>query len=102
MSLQSQVDLPIAFASRPLNAAKQNYSVIQTELLTIKWTLNYYRPYLYGREFHVIADYRIWLYNINKPSSRLLRCRLDLDECNFKIIHKAGKLNSNADALSQK
>lgn len=43
----------------------------------------------------------IWLFNVNDPGSRLIRWRLKLEEYNYKIIHKAGRANANADALSR-
>ena len=39
--------------------------------------------------------------NVRDPSSRLLKFRLKLDEYDYEIIHKPGKINTNADALSR-
>ena len=38
---------------------------------------------------------------MNDPGSRLIRWRLKLEEYDYEIIHKAGKTNKNADALSR-
>jgi len=35
------------------------------------------------------------------PGPRLIRWRLKLEEYDYKIVHKAGKSNTNADALSR-
>jgi len=35
------------------------------------------------------------------PSSRLIRWRLKLEEYDYEIVYKAGKGNTNADALSK-
>lgn len=96
-------DLPISFASRTLNKAESNYSTTERELLAIIYAVKHFRPYLYGVKFNIITDHRplVWLFNTKDPGSRLLRWRLKLEEYQYNIIYKPGKLNSNADALSR-
>jgi hypothetical protein len=80
-----------------------NYSTTEKELLAIVWSIQHFRPYLYGRDFEIITDHKpvVWLFNVKDPGSRLMRWRLKLEEYQYKIIHKPGKLNCNADALSR-
>ena len=40
--------------------------------------------------------------NVKDPSSRLMRCRLRLEEFDYTINYKKGTLNQNADALSRR
>lgn len=96
-------DLPLAFASRVLNQAERNYSATEKELLAIVWSITHFRPYLFGKKFVVITDHKPlqWLCNLKDPTSRLMRWRIKLEEYDFKIEHKAGKYNLNADALSR-
>ena len=96
-------DLPIAFASRTLCSAETKYSTIERELLAIVWAVKHFRPYLFGRKFTLITDHRplTWLFSIKDPGSRLARWRLKLEEYTYKIEHKPGKINKNADALSR-
>jgi hypothetical protein len=96
-------DRPIAYASRVLCKAEQNYNTTEKELLAIVWAVKHFRPYLYGVRFKIITDHKplIWLFNVTDPGSRLIRWRLKLEEYDYEIIHKAGKSNLNADALSR-
>ena len=96
-------DLPIAYVSRILNKAEQNYSTIEKECLAIVYCTHYFRPYLYGRKFTIITDHKplVWLHSIKDPSSRLWKWRTKLEEYEYEIQYKKGSLNNNADALSR-
>ena len=102
---QGQVgsDRPVAYASRVLSRAEQNYNTTEKELLAIVWAVKHFRPYIYGTKFKIITDHKplIWLFNVTDPGSRLIRWRLKLEEYDYEIIHKAGRANANADALSR-
>ena len=88
-------DLSIAYASRTLCSAETKYSVIERELLAIVWSVNHFRPYLFGRKFKLVTDHRplTWLFSIKDPGSRLARWRLKLEEYDYEIIYKPGKIN---------
>lgn len=96
-------DLPIAYASRTLNKAEINYSTCEKELLSIVWSVNHFRPYLFGTKFYVQSDNKalIYLKNIKDPNSRLTRFRLKLSEYDFEVAYKPGRLNKCADTLSR-
>ena len=63
-----------------------------------------YREYLSHRPFKVYTDHKAlqWLSNMKDPSNRLGRWALKLQEYQYTIIHKEGKKNQNADALSRR
>lgn len=44
----SQGDRPITFISRTLNKTEENYATNEKEMLSIIWSLNTLRSYLYG------------------------------------------------------
>ena len=96
-------DLPISYASRTLTKHEINKPIIEKELLSIHWAINFFRPYLYGRKFIVVTDHRplVSLFSHKNPSSKLTRIRLDLSDYDFEIRYKQGKINTNADALSR-
>jgi len=75
-------DKPIAYASRLLNKAEQNYSTIEKESLAIVYCVNHFRPYLYGNKFTIVTDHKPleWLHSVKNPTSRLVRWRLKLAE----------------------
>lgn len=90
-------DLAVCYASRTLSKSELNKPIIEKELLAIYWGITFYRSYLYGRRFIVVTDHRplISLFNHKNPSSK------QLSDYDFEIIFKAGKYNTNADALSR-
>lgn len=102
-AILSQNNHPICYASRTLNSAEINYSTIEKELLAIVWSCKYFRPYLFGQKFVINTDHKPlqWLFSLKEPNSRLVRWRLKLEEFDYKIQYKKGKLNQAADALSR-
>ena len=96
-------ELPIAYASRTLNEHEINYSTTEKELLAIVWATKYFKHYLLGVKFKIVTDHKplTWLFNLKEPNSKLLRWKLKLQEFDYEIEYKKGKLNTNADALSR-
>ncbi|CAK1595263.1 unnamed protein product [Parnassius mnemosyne] len=94
-------DRPVAYASRTLNKAECNYSITEKECLAILFGTKVFRPYLYGRSFKIITDHRPlkWLFNCKDPGSKLVRCRLKLEEFDYEVEYKKGKINSKSALL---
>ena len=57
---------PIAIASRFLNSCEERYSVNELELLGVVWSIEYFKKYLYGKNFTVITAHRAPPYHERK------------------------------------
>ena len=92
----------IGYASRALNTAEQQYSVIQKECLAIVFAMKQFRHYLLGRPFELLTDHSPlqWL-SSQKMEGLLCRWALAMQEFDFIIKYRKGSQNGNADALSR-
>ncbi|KAL1137619.1 hypothetical protein AAG570_009315 [Ranatra chinensis] len=68
-------DRPVAFASRKLTSAESIYSAIERELLGVVWAVEYFRPYLRGRQFLIKTDHKplAWVGGLKETSARVAR-----------------------------
>ena len=94
----------IAYGSRSLTAAEQNYSTIEKEALSIVHFVGEYRHYLLGRKFILETDHAPLSF-LNKhaaePKGRLGRWAVQLSEFDFELRYRPGRENGNADCLSR-
>jgi hypothetical protein len=100
----SQGDATIAYASRSLLQNEKNYSTTEKECLAVVWSIDHFRPYLYGQTFHVVTDHSAltWLMKKAVPrGNRLARWILNLSEHTFTIEHRPGIQIAHVDALSR-
>ncbi|MDD9361324.1 MAG: pol polyprotein, partial [Anaplasma sp.] len=93
----------VAYASRHLNQAEQNYSTVEQECLAVVYACKQFRPYIFGSHFTIITDQSslTWLMNAKNPNGRLVRWSILLQEYNATVKHRPGRKNMNADALSR-
>ena len=94
---------PVAYASRSLDKHERNYGISELETLGLVWAVRYFRQYLLGHPCVVYTDHSACLSILNtpKPSGKLARWALTIQEMDLTIRHKPGRQNSNADALSR-
>ena len=98
--------LPVAYASRTLNAAERNYASIEKEALAICWAVEKFHFYVAGRNFEIQTDYRplvsiLGLKKISKLPLRLQRFCLRLMSYDYTVTYTAGSQLVIADTLSR-
>jgi hypothetical protein len=93
----------IAYASWSNNNAEAQYSSFEGECLATIWAIAHFRCYLYGKEF-LLVTYRQslkWLMESDKLTGKLARWASMLMEYDFKVVHREGLVNMDADGLSR-
>lgn len=93
----------VAYYSEKLSQTEKNYSATERECLGVVRSVKKFRHYVEGVRFRVITDHAslLWLVNLKDPASKLARWALKLQEFDFEIVHRKGKLNVVADTLSR-
>lgn len=101
--IQDGEERVIAYASKTLNRAQQNYCTTKRELLAVVFFINHFRHYLWGRHFVVRTDHAPlkWLQNFKDPQGILARGLSILDTYDFETQYRLGIKHTNADALSR-
>ena len=99
---------PVAYASRKLIVAEQNYAQIQKEALGIVFGVQKFRQYLMGRKFQLITDHKplVTIFHPNKgipemAASRLQRWAIILSSYDYDVKYQPSTLHGNADGLSR-
>ena len=97
---------PIAYLSRRLSSAEQNYNVTEKEFLAIIYGVSKIRSYLIGRPLKVFTDHLALKFLLDSSSAsqlnkRVVRWTLALSQFEISIYHRPGAENANADALSR-
>ena len=94
----------IAYLSKSLITAEQNYCVTRRELLAVVTALRKFHSYLYGQKVLLRTDNSAvsWMKSLKNPSGQTARWLQELETYDLVITHRAGRQHSNADALSRK
>lgn len=97
-------EVAIEYFSQVLSAPERNYCATRKELLAIVKALGHFHQYLYGRSFKVRSDHAAlkWILNLKAPEGQLARWLEKLQQYDFTVEHRPGKLHGNADGLSRR
>ena len=93
----------ICCASRALNKAEKSYPATKLECLVIVWAVAKFRPYLMAMPFEVYTDHYAlqWLKTMRTGSALLHRWSAALEEYDFTVRHRPGKIQTHVDGLSR-
>jgi hypothetical protein len=89
---------PVCYASRKLHPREQAYATSEKECLGIIWAVTkMFKPYVYGKHFIIVTDHNplCWLKTVKDTNQKLMRWSLLLEEYDYEIEHKSGKMHSN-------
>ncbi|RDY02911.1 Retrovirus-related Pol polyprotein, partial [Mucuna pruriens] len=106
LSQRAKVGQPvhvIAYASRTMDPAQQNYTTTEKELLAIVFALDIFCSYLLDSKIIVFSDHAALRYLLKKSDAkpRLIRWMLLLQEFDIEIRDKKSTENSIVDHLSR-
>ena len=108
LQVENGFEKPIAFASKKLTPAEKNYSQTDREALGLVFGVTKFKYFLLGREFELRTDHKplLGLFGKNKSvptdsNARLIRWSVLLSQYSYDLVHKKGKINFVADALSR-
>lgn len=94
----------IAFASRAVSKAEQNYSAFRLEYLALKWAITEkFSDYLTNNHFSVLTDSNPLTYILTsaKLDATGQRWASALGQYNFDISYRSGLRNADADGMSR-
>jgi len=93
----------IEYAGRSLDKREVNYCVSRKELLSIVYSLRYFKQYLMGRHFRIRTDHAplTWLRRTPDLVGQQARWLEIMEEYDFTVEHRPGVRHVNADAISR-
>ena len=77
---------------------------MESKCLDIVWAIkDYFHCYVYGSKYTVRTDNQLlkWLQSLRKPSGRIARWIIKLQEYDYEIIYRLGSTNRVAEAQSR-
>jgi hypothetical protein len=93
----------ICYASRSTRGPETHLAPTHGECLALVWGVQHFDPYLRLVPFTVQTDHNAltWLMTSQNLTGKLARWSLILQEYNFTVEHRPGRVHNNVDALSR-
>ena len=97
-------EMVVAYGGRSLRPEERKYTVSEQECLAVVEGIKAYKEYLSHQKFTVYTDHQAlkWLHSVKDTSTRLGRWAIQLQEYQYDVVHKQGRVHLNADALSRR
>ena len=92
--------MSIAYWSKTLSPAQQNYTTTEKELLAIVLTLKEYRTMLHGGDLKIYTDHKNLIF-CTLSVERVLRWRLYMEQFYYTLDYLEGEKNVLADCFSR-
>jgi hypothetical protein len=103
--MQDGEEKVIAYGSRALSKSEQNYCTTRREMLSVVHFTKQYQHFLLGRPFKLRTDNSAVRYmrsmKYEPVSHHVARWQEKLENFDFVIEHRPGRLHQNADSLSR-
>jgi len=99
----NDIEHPVAYYSKKLNAHERNYSTVEKEALALILATRTFAVYLDSNQVVVFSDHSPlqFLHKMANHNQKLLRWALELQQFNLEIRHRPGSRNWIPDILSR-
>ena len=94
----------IAYVGCSLNEHEKNYRATRLEMLALVTYMDHFSYFLLGRKFRLRTDHHslVWLMSFKEPQGQVARWLERLQEYDYEIQDRPGRLHDNADGLSRR
>ena len=99
---ENKQEHPIFYLSKKLLESERKWDIWEIELAAAVWATAACRPYLIGHEFDLVTDSSVVERLLSKDlPTRRSNWVLRLSAFKYKVVHRVGKANANADFFSR-
>ena len=87
-----------------MNEHEKNYRATRLEMLALVTYMDHFSYFFLGRKFRLRTDHHslVWLMSFKEPQGQVARWLERLQEYDYEIQDRPGRLHDNADGLSRR